>query len=45
MCSLPNFSARDLEELSQRRQKQIKKIEAETVELFIPDCKSLESSI
>jgi len=45
MCSLPNFQARDLEVLSQRRKKQKKKTEAKTVEIIIPEYESLEKSI
>lgn len=45
MCSLPNMQARDLEELLQRRKKQMKKTEAKTVKIIIPDYLSLENSI
>jgi len=37
MCSLPNIQARDLEEFLQPRPKQPKKLEAETIEIIIPD--------
>jgi hypothetical protein len=37
MCSLPNIPARYLEELSQRRKKQMKKTEVETVKMIIAD--------
>lgn len=37
MCSLPNIQPRDLQEFLQPRTKQIKKPEAETVEIFVPD--------
>lgn len=45
MCSLPNVQARDLEELSPRGKKQMKKTEAKTVKIVIPDYLSVENSI
>jgi len=45
MCSLPNIQAMDLEGLSQRRKKQMKKTEAKTMKIIIPDYLSLEKSI
>ena len=46
MCSLPNIQAQDLEEFSQSRKKQIKKIETNTVEIvMIPKSQLLENSI
>jgi hypothetical protein len=45
MCSLPNIQARDLEELSQYREKQVKKSEDKTVKIIIPYYPSLENSI
>jgi hypothetical protein len=45
MCSLPNIPARHLEELSQRRKKQTKKTEVETVKMIITDYQPIENSI
>jgi hypothetical protein len=36
MCSLLNYQTRDLEERLQQRKKQMKKDEAETVEIIMP---------
>jgi hypothetical protein len=36
MCNLPNYIARDLEDLQKGKNKN-KKIDAETVEMIIPD--------
>jgi hypothetical protein len=45
MCSLPNIQARDIEELSQPQKKKMKKTEAKTVKIIIPDYLSVENSI
>jgi hypothetical protein len=45
MCTLPNFEARDLERLGQNRKKRIKKAEAKTVEIIIPEQPFLENPI
>jgi hypothetical protein len=37
MCTLPNFQVRDLEEFLEPRKKQTKKLEAETIEIIMPD--------
>jgi len=37
MCNLPNYQTRDLEEILNIRKKQTKEINAETVEMIIPD--------
>jgi hypothetical protein len=44
MCTLPNFEARDLEELKRNRKRETKKAEAKTVEIIIPE-QPLENSI
>jgi hypothetical protein len=44
MCILPNFEARDLEEFKKNRKKEVKKAEAETVEMVIPE-QALENPI
>ena len=36
MCNLLNYQTRDLEELLQQRKKQMKKIDAETIEIIMP---------
>jgi hypothetical protein len=36
MCSLLNYQTRDLEELLQQRKKQMKKTDAETIEIIMP---------
>jgi hypothetical protein len=45
MCILPNFEARDLEELRRNRKRGNKKAEAETVEVIIPEQPLLEKQI
>jgi len=45
MCSLPNIPAWHLEELSQRRKKQMKKTEVKTVKTIITDYQPIENSI
>ena len=37
MCNLPNYQTRDLEEILNIRKKQTKEIDAETVEMIVPD--------
>jgi hypothetical protein len=37
MCNLPNYQTRDLEEISNVRKKQTKKINTETVEMIVLD--------
>ena len=37
MCILPNFEAADLETLKRNAKKGIKKAEAETVEIIVPE--------
>ena len=37
MCNLPNYQIRDLEEISNVRKKQTKKINTETVEMIVLD--------
>jgi len=37
MCILPNFEPSDLETLKQKAKKGIKKAEAETVEIIVPE--------
>jgi hypothetical protein len=37
MCNLPNYQARDLEEILNIGKKQTKKTKAETVEMIVPD--------
>jgi hypothetical protein len=37
MCILPNFEPSDLEMLKQKAKKGIKKAEAETVEIIVPE--------
>jgi hypothetical protein len=44
MCILPNFEASDLEMLKQKTKKGIKKPEAETVEIIVPE-QPLENQI
>jgi hypothetical protein len=43
MCILPNPAARDLEELSQNRKKEMKKTEAKTVKIIISEYPLLEN--
>ena len=45
MCNLPNMASRNLAELSQNREKKMKKSEATTVKIFVPDKQLLENSI
>jgi hypothetical protein len=45
MCTLPNFEAWDLEELTRNRKRETKKAEAKTVEIVIPEQTLLENSI
>jgi len=45
MCNLPNMASRNLAELSQNREKKMKKSEAATVKIFVPDKQLLENSI
>jgi hypothetical protein len=44
MCILPNFATDDLAELRRKRKKETKKVEAETVEIIIPEQPLLENS-
>jgi hypothetical protein len=37
MCILPNFEAKDLETLKRNGKRGVKKVEAETVELIVPE--------
>jgi hypothetical protein len=45
MCILPNFAAQDLAERKQNRKEEIKKAEAKTVKIIIPEQPLLENSI
>jgi len=45
MCILPSFTAQDLAECKQNRKEEIKKAEAKTVKIIIPDQQLLENSI
>jgi len=48
MCTLPNFEARDLERLGQKRKKgnkKAKKAATETVEIIVPEQPLLENPI
>jgi hypothetical protein len=44
MCILPNFATRDLTELEQKRKKETKKAEAETLEIIVPEQPLLENT-
>jgi len=44
MCILPNFEPSDLEMLKQKTKKGIKKAEAETVEIIVPE-QALENPV
>jgi hypothetical protein len=37
MCILPNFAARDLKVLKENRKKENEKVEAETVQIIVPE--------
>jgi hypothetical protein len=43
MCILPNMQVWDLEELSKRRKKRVKKAEVKAVEIVVPDHPPLET--
>ena len=45
MCILPNFEAPDLEKLRRNEKRGIKKAEAKTVEMIIPEQALLENPI
>jgi len=44
MCILPNFEAADLEEFKKKRKRKSKRVEAETVEILVPE-QTLENQI